>query len=162
MYPWVHLPELPDGELDQIFRVTKANLKSGRSASRLRRVQSSGGKRGRRPSRVDRDAKLERSRQSARECRARKKQKYQLLEETVAEKEKRIVALREKLEKYKNFCQLMDNEEIPVDIHRTLQADEAQAVKETEAAMRPGTSKSNGHQPGMKPVLDSSSDEDLD
>ncbi|XP_003729367.2 cAMP-responsive element-binding protein-like 2 [Strongylocentrotus purpuratus] len=139
-----------------------ASSKPGRSSSRLRRVQSSGGKRGRRPSRVDRDAKLERSRQSARECRARKKQKYQLLEETVAEKEKKIVVLREKLEKYKNFCQLMDNGEIPVDIHRSLQADEALAVKEAEAAMRPSTSKSTRPQPVLATGVDSSSEEDSD
>ena len=42
---------------------------------------------------------LERSRQSARECRARKKLRYQYLEELVADREKAVFALRKELEK---------------------------------------------------------------
>jgi hypothetical protein len=62
------------------------------------------GKRGRKPGRksgdkVDMKAKLERSRQSARECRARKKLRYQYLEELVADREKAVFALRKELEK---------------------------------------------------------------
>lgn len=45
-------------------------------------------------------AKLERSRQSARECRARKKLRYQYLEELVADREKAVLELRQELEKY--------------------------------------------------------------
>lgn len=41
----------------------------------------------------------ERSRQSARECRARKKLRYQYLEELVADREKAVFALRKELEK---------------------------------------------------------------
>ncbi|XP_034669488.1 REPTOR-binding partner isoform X1 [Drosophila subobscura] len=64
------------------------------------------GKRGRKPGRktssekIDIKAKLERSRQSARECRARKKLRYQYLEELVADREKAVVALRAELERY--------------------------------------------------------------
>lgn len=43
----------------------------------------------------------ERSRQSARECRARKKLRYQYLEELVADREKAVLSLRAELEKVK-------------------------------------------------------------
>ena len=43
-------------------------------------------------------AKLERSRQSARECRARKKLRYQYLEELVASRERSVFQLRSELE----------------------------------------------------------------
>lgn len=92
-------------------------------------ARKEGGKRGRRPGRkvaperVDMKAKLgncedfqigkcsfldilwqfdlftERSRQSARECRARKKLRYQYLEELVTDREKAVFALRKELEK---------------------------------------------------------------
>lgn len=53
---------------------------------------------GRKPSKIDERAKLERSRQSARECRARKKLRYQYLEELVSNREKAVFALRDELE----------------------------------------------------------------
>lgn len=59
------------------------------------------GKRGRKPAKIDLKAKLERSRQSARECRARKKLRYQYLEELVSSRERAICALREELEMVK-------------------------------------------------------------
>lgn len=64
------------------------------------------GKRGRKPAKIDLKAKLERSRQSARECRARKKLRYQYLEELVSSKERAICALREELEMVKELRQL--------------------------------------------------------
>ncbi|XP_071507214.1 cAMP-responsive element-binding protein-like 2 [Diadema antillarum] len=136
----------------------------GRSSGRLRQIQSAGGKRGRRPSRVDRNAKLERSRQSARECRARKKQKYQLLEETVAAKEKQILRLREKLEQYKNFCQMMDDGEQPTEIRSTLQEDATKEEEEEEEEEDnvPGCSSDKTSQLPAMAGGDSSSDDDFD
>lgn len=55
-------------------------------------------RRGRRPSKLDTKVKLERSQQSARECRARKKLRYQYLEELVTSRERAIHVLREELE----------------------------------------------------------------
>ena len=70
---------------------------------------------GRKPSKIDEHAKLERSRQSARECRARKKLRYQYLEELVLNREKAVFALRDELEtvSFENVmvetkCQLLD------------------------------------------------------
>lgn len=60
--------------------------------------RSDGKKRGRRPSHLDTEAKLERSRQSARECRARKKVRYQLLDDTVATKEEDVNKLWQELD----------------------------------------------------------------
>lgn len=53
----------------------------------------------------------ERSRQSARECRARKKLRYQYLEELVADREKAVIALRKELEmvKIKSLSQVTLN-----------------------------------------------------
>lgn len=79
------------------------------------------GKRGRKPGRkagaekVDMKAKLERSRQSARECRARKKLRYQYLEELVADREKAVVELRQELEKYQYWSQEIDSGRFPED-----------------------------------------------
>lgn len=110
------------------------------------------GKRGRKPAKIDLKAKLERSRQSARECRARKKLRYQYLEELVSSKERAICALREELEmvkpsrfcsvlglqppvllsnlrfcfllQYKQWCSAMDQGKIPSEIKALLTGDE--------------------------------------
>lgn len=82
------------------------------------------GKRGRKPAKIDLKAKLERSRQSARECRARKKLRYQYLEELVSSKERAICALREELEMYKQWCSAMDAGKIPSEIKALLTGDE--------------------------------------
>ncbi|XP_054263587.1 REPTOR-binding partner isoform X2 [Macrosteles quadrilineatus] len=75
-------------------------------------------RRGRKPGRksaekVDVKAKLERSRQSARECRARKKLRYQYLEELVSDREKAVLALRKELEKYRMWGRELDEGRIP-------------------------------------------------
>ncbi|XP_069807514.1 cAMP-responsive element-binding protein-like 2 [Dendropsophus ebraccatus] len=82
------------------------------------------GKRGRKPAKIDLKAKLERSRQSARECRARKKLRYQYLEELVSSRERAICALREELEMYKQWCKAMDQGKIPSEIRALLTGEE--------------------------------------
>lgn len=62
---------------------------------------------------VDIKAKLERSRQSARECRARKKLRYQYLEEVISETEKAILALRRELDTLKIWSKEMDEGRLP-------------------------------------------------
>jgi len=59
-------------------------------------MSANSGKRSRYSSSASR-AKLDRSRQTARECRARKNLRYQYLEELVASREKAVYALREEL-----------------------------------------------------------------
>lgn len=82
------------------------------------------GKRGRKPAKIDLKVKLERSRQSARECRARKKLRYQYLEELVSSRERAICALREELEMYKQWCKAMDQGKIPSEIRALLTGEE--------------------------------------
>ena len=60
-------------------------------------MKSNGGKQSNRSGSTAFRARLERSRQSARECRARKKIRYQYLEELIKTREKAIYALREEL-----------------------------------------------------------------
>ncbi|XP_014256734.1 cAMP-responsive element-binding protein-like 2 isoform X2 [Cimex lectularius] len=55
----------------------------------------------------------ERSRQSARECRARKKLRYQYLEELVTDREKAVIALRKELEKYRSWGKDLDEGRLP-------------------------------------------------
>ncbi|XP_078529681.1 cAMP-responsive element-binding protein-like 2 isoform X2 [Lissotriton helveticus] len=86
------------------------------------------GKRGRKPAKIDLKAKLERSRQSARECRARKKLRYQYLEELVSSRERAICALREELEMYKQWCMAMDQGKIPSEIKALLTGEEQNKV----------------------------------
>ena len=60
-------------------------------------MKSNSGKRSHRSGSAAFHARLERSRQSARECRARKKIRYQYLEELIQTRESAIYALREEL-----------------------------------------------------------------
>ncbi|XP_023163883.1 REPTOR-binding partner isoform X1 [Drosophila hydei] len=84
------------------------------------------GRRGRKPGRktssekVDVKAKLERSRQSARECRARKKLRYQYLEELVADREKAVIALRAELERFMQCDRRIEEMISPNDIDQLL------------------------------------------
>ncbi|XP_021185679.1 REPTOR-binding partner isoform X2 [Helicoverpa armigera] len=96
-----------------------------------------GGKRGRRPGRKaqidkqDMKAKLERSRQSARECRARKKLRYQYLEELVADRERSVLALRKELDKYYKWNLELDQGRMPEGLEAVLQ--EMGIVKQEES-----------------------------
>jgi len=92
------------------------------------RVRSGPSKRGRRPLKLDMKSKLEKSRQSARECRARKKLRYQYLEELVSAREKAIFSLREELEMYKSWCKDMDEGKIPPDMKSKMEKLEKKLV----------------------------------
>jgi len=74
-------------------------------------------KRGRKPNqrslKSDMKTKLERSRQSARECRARKKLRYQYLDDLLLEREKANLKLKEELLVYQKWCHELDKGRIP-------------------------------------------------
>ena len=81
-------------------------------------------KRGRKPGqknlKTDMKSKLERSRQSARECRARKKLRYQYLDDLILERERANIVLREELIKYQKWCHELDKGRIPDGLHEML------------------------------------------
>ncbi|RXM34098.1 cAMP-responsive element-binding protein-like 2 [Acipenser ruthenus] len=106
------------------------------------------GKRGRKPAKIDLKAKLERSRQSARECRARKKLRYQYLEELVSSRERAICALREELEMYKQWCAAMDQGKIPSEIKALLTGDEHNKTPQS-TSKPPKNGKNNGNSNGL-------------
>jgi len=58
---------------------------------------------------LDAKSKLEKSRQSARECRARKKLRYQYLEDLVCNREKAVVKLREELSVFQAYSKKIDD-----------------------------------------------------
>ncbi|CAF1613916.1 unnamed protein product [Adineta ricciae] len=66
------------------------------------------GKRGRKPIKSDSNTRLEKSRESARQCRHRKKLRYEYLEELVTDREKAIVQLQQELERLRTICQYLD------------------------------------------------------
>jgi len=67
--------------------------------------------------------KLEKSRQSARECRARKKLRYQYLDDMIAEREKANLVLREELNKCLVWCQQLDSNQVPDGLQEFLSSD---------------------------------------
>ena len=75
------------------------------------------GRRGRKPNqkvlKSDMKTKLERSRQSARECRARKKLRYQYLDDLLLEREKANLKLKEELLVYQKWCHELDKGRMP-------------------------------------------------
>jgi len=95
-------------------------------------------KRGRKPGqkslRTDMKTKLERSRQSARECRARKKLRYQYLDDLILEREKANEILRQELVKYQKWCHEIDKGRIPdglTDLIKEFKAEQQQQQQQT-------------------------------
>ena len=68
---------------------------------------------GKKSTRVDPKAKLERSRQSARECRARKKLRYQYLEELVDKRQQAIHVLNNELKDLHEVVRKVDEGVLP-------------------------------------------------
>merc|ERR1712096_537776 len=71
--------------------------------------------------------KLEKSRQSARECRARKKLRYQYLDDVIANSEKANDALRDEMIKYVGWCQMLDQNIVPEGLQEFLNSEEYQS-----------------------------------
>lgn len=78
------------------------------------------GKRGRKPIKSDSNTRLEKSRESARQCRHRKKLRYEYLEELVTDREKAIVQLQQELERLRTVCQYLDQNGMSNEIRQEL------------------------------------------
>jgi hypothetical protein len=82
------------------------------------------GKRGRKPgTKQDGISKLERSRMSARECRVRKKLRYEYLEELVQDRERAIASLQHELDLYRKVCEQIDSGNISEDLKRLVESE---------------------------------------
>lgn len=94
-------------ELDELEELEKVKDMAPRPRGRTRSLTK-------KPfDKADIKAKLERSRQSARECRARKKLRYQYLEEIISESEKAIFKLRKELDTLKIWARQIDEGVLP-------------------------------------------------
>jgi uncharacterized membrane protein YheB (UPF0754 family) len=78
------------------------------------------GKRGRKPIKSDSNTRLEKSRESARQCRHRKKLRYEYLEELVTDREKAIIQLQQELERLRTIGQYLDQNGINNEIRQEL------------------------------------------
>lgn len=115
------LKDLPQSLIQGGDRKSDSNRSSIGEETQQQPVKS---KRGRKPGqtnlKTDMKSKLERSRQSARECRARKKLRYQYLDDLILERERANVALRDELIKYQKWCHELDKGRIPEGVHEML------------------------------------------
>jgi hypothetical protein len=115
------LKDLPQSLIQGGDRKSDSNRSSIGEETQQQPVKS---KRGRKPGqtnlKTDMKSKLERSRQSARECRARKKLRYQYLDDMILERERANVALRDELIKYQKWCHELDKGRIPEGVHEML------------------------------------------
>ena len=64
--------------------------------------------------------KLEKSRQSARECRARKKLRYQYLDDLILERERANERLRSEMSKFVGWCEMIDQNSVPETVAEAL------------------------------------------
>ena len=64
--------------------------------------------------------KLEKSRQSARECRARKKLRYQYLDDLILERERANERLRGEMSKFVGWCEMIDQNSVPEPVAEAL------------------------------------------
>lgn len=119
-------------------------------------------KRGRKPNKLDMKSKLEKSRQSARECRARKKLRYQYLEELVSAREKAIFSLREELEMYKTWCKEMDEGRVPPDMKAKMEKLEKKLLMPGDERHRNGIEEGDVEEDDDDTDDDEDSDEDDD
>lgn len=97
-------------------------------------------------------AKLERSRQSARECRARKKLRYQYLEELVADREKAVLVLRHELDMYQQYFKEMDEGNIPEAVLQILERE--QEEREQQIAQQEWCYEASSCQAGVTVLVD--------
>ncbi|OQV21206.1 hypothetical protein BV898_04964 [Hypsibius exemplaris] len=61
---------------------------------------------------------MERSRQSARECRARKKLRYDYLDDLVLDRERAVERLQAELKMYEEWCEQLDHGQVPRDLQK--------------------------------------------
>lgn len=84
-------------------------LDDNKAATSITTSSKKKNKTGKKSLKMDTKSKLEKSRQSARECRARKKLRYQYLEDLVCNREKAVVKLREELTMFSQISERMDS-----------------------------------------------------
>jgi len=115
------LKDLPESIIHEGDRKGDSNRSSFCEETPQQPVKS---KRGRKPGqtnlKTDMKSKLERSRQSARECRARKKLRYQYLDDMISERERANVTLRDELLKFQKWCHELDKGRIPEGVHEMI------------------------------------------
>ncbi|XP_075234835.1 REPTOR-binding partner [Lycorma delicatula] len=108
-------------DFDESF-IANQDFEETEQAQEAKEGPKRGSRRGRKAAdKIDVKAKLERSRQSARECRARKKLRYQYLEELVSDREKAVFALRKELEKFRVIAREVDEGKIPDELQLLLE-----------------------------------------
>ena len=68
----------------------------------------------------DGNNRLEKSRESARQCRHRKKLRYEYLDELVSDREKAILQLQQEVQRLRSICQQIDQQGLTPVIHQEL------------------------------------------
>jgi len=120
------------GEEEQTAAAVASSLPSGVPAAPVVVKSKRGRKPGQKSLRTDMKTKLERSRQSARECRARKKLRYQYLDDLILEREKANALLREELVKYQKWCHELDKGRIPDGLENLLKEFKAEQQQQQQ------------------------------